>query len=102
MPDVTDPTRLVEWQHSVVSGHMDGDGLHGVGDKRLTTRRIGGAERSVTSEITHVDRPRAWGVRAIDGPLRAIVDVTVTPLNAGQRSRVTIDLDFTGHGIGSC
>jgi uncharacterized protein YndB with AHSA1/START domain len=97
---VTDPTRFVEWQHGVVSGHMDGDGPHGVGDKCLTTRRIGGAERSVTSEITHVDPPRAWGVRAIDGPIRAIVDVAVTPLNAGQRSRVTIELDFTGHGIG--
>lgn len=97
---ITDPTRFVEWQHGVVSGHMDGDGPHSVGDKCLTTRRIGRAERSVTSEITHVDPPRAWGVRATDGPIRAIVDVTVTPLNAGQRSRVTIDLDFTGHGIG--
>ena len=24
----------------------------------------------------------------------------MTPLNEGQRSRVTIELDFTGHGIG--
>jgi uncharacterized protein YndB with AHSA1/START domain len=97
---VTDPTRFVEWQHGVVGGHMDRDGPLGVGDKCLTTRRIGGAERSVASQITHVDPPREWGVRAIDGPIRATVDVTVTPLNEGQRSRVTIELDFTGHGIG--
>jgi uncharacterized protein YndB with AHSA1/START domain len=97
---VTDPTRFVEWQHGVVSGHMEGDRPHLVGNRCLTARKIGGAERSVTSEITHIDPPNTWGVRAIDGPIRAIVDVTVSPLHEGRRSRVKIDLDFTGHGIG--
>jgi hypothetical protein len=97
---VTNPTRFVEWQHGVVSGHMDGDGPHLVGDRCMTTRKIGDAERSVTSEITHIDPPNTWGVRAIDGPIRAIVDVTVSPLQDRRRSRVKIDLEFTGHGIG--
>ena len=97
---VTDPTRFVEWQRGVLDGHMDGDGPPTVGDLCLTTRKIGGAERSVTSEITHIDPPNAWGVRAIDGPIRAVVDVTVSPLQEGRRSRVQIDLDFTGHGVG--
>ena len=30
---VTNPTRFVEWQHGVVSGHMDGDGPPLVGDR---------------------------------------------------------------------
>jgi carbon monoxide dehydrogenase subunit G len=97
---VTDPTRFVEWQRNVISGHMDGEGPHGVGARCLTTRRIGFAERPVTSEITHIDPPRTWGVRGIDGPIRAIVNVTVDPVEKGRRSRVTIDLDFDGHGIG--
>ena len=97
---VTDPTRFAEWQHGVVSGHMDGDGPLVVGDRCMTTRKIGGAERSVTSELTHIDPPNTWGVRAIDGPIRAIVDVTVSPVRDGRRSRVRIDLDFKGHGIG--
>ena len=97
---VTNPTRFVEWQRGVLDGHMDGDEPHTVGDRCVTTRKIGGAERSVTSEITHIDPPNTWGVRAIDGPIRAIVDVTVRPLQEGRRSRVQIDLDFTGHGIG--
>jgi carbon monoxide dehydrogenase subunit G len=97
---VTDPARFVEWQRGVLSGHMEGDGPHIVGDRCVTTRKIGGAERSVTSEITHIDPPNTWGVRAIDGSIRAIVDVTVSPLQEGRRSRVQIDLDFTGHGIG--
>ena len=38
-------------------------------------------------------------MRGIDGPIRAIVNVTVEPVTA-QRSRLTIAVDFTGHGIG--
>ena len=97
---VTNPSFFVEWQRGVLNGHMDGDGPHRVGDRCLTTRKIGGTERSATSEITHIDPPNTWGVQGIDGPIRAIVDVTVSPLQEGARSRVQIDLDFTGHGIG--
>lgn len=97
---VTDPSQFAAWQQGVVGGHMDGHGPHSVGARCITTRRIGYAERPVTSEITHIDPPWSWGVRAIDGPIRAIVAVNVEPLEEGQRSRVTIDLDFEGHGIG--
>jgi hypothetical protein len=54
----------------------------------------------VTSEVTKLDPPRAWAVDGIDGPIRAIVDVTVEPLAGATSSRVTIALDFEGHGIG--
>jgi uncharacterized protein YndB with AHSA1/START domain len=97
---VTDPTRFAEWQEGVVNGHVDGSEPHAVGDRCITTRRIGGTERLVASEITHIDPPRGWGIRGVDGPIRATVDVSVTPLNEGKQSRVTIDLAFTGHGIG--
>lgn len=95
----TDPTRFPEWQSGVVDGHLDQAGTPQVGAKCVTTRRIGGAERPVTSVLTHVDPPRAWGVRGIDGPIRATVDLTVAPL-AETRSRLTIAVDFEGHGIG--
>src|SRR5262249_465814 len=78
---VSDPARFVDWQRGVVSGHMDGDGPHGVGDRCLTTRRIGFAERQITSEVTHIDPPRTWGIRSIGGAIRAIVNVTVSPLS---------------------
>jgi uncharacterized protein YndB with AHSA1/START domain len=97
---VTDPARFGEWQKNVVSGHMEGNGPISVGAKCMTKRRIGFAERPVTSEVTHIDPPRTWGVRGVDGPIRAIVNVTVEPLDQNQRSRVTIELDFEGHGIG--
>src|SRR4029077_11084514 len=83
-----------------VAGHMEGTGPYGPGSRCVTTRRIGFAQRPVTSEVTHVDPPRTWAVRGIDGPIQAIVKVTVEPLDAGRRSRITIDVDFTGVGIG--
>jgi hypothetical protein len=54
----------------------------------------------MTSEITHLDAPRTWGVRAIDSPVGATVDVAVEPLDERRTARVRIELDFTGHGIG--
>jgi hypothetical protein len=99
----TDPTRFSEWQQGVVDGHMDGPASGSlspaVGAKCVTTRRIGGASRPSTSELVHIDPPKTWGVRGIDGPVRAAVEVLVEPVT-GSRSRLTISVDFTGHGIG--
>ncbi|MGH9356205.1 MAG: SRPBCC family protein [Terriglobia bacterium] len=97
---VTDPSRFAEWQEGVVDGCMEGGRSPVVGSKCTTTRRIGGAERAVTSKITEISPPRSWTVRGVDGPIRAIVKVTVEPLDKSLRSRVTIALDFEGHGIG--
>jgi uncharacterized protein YndB with AHSA1/START domain len=94
----TDPARFGEWQKSVVGGHMEGTAA--VGARCLTTRRIGLATRTVTAEVTHVDPPRTWGVRGVDGPIRATVDLAVQPLGE-SRSRLTIAVDFDGHGIGA-
>ena len=96
----TDPTRFHEWQKGVVSGGMEGNGPATVGSKCITTRRIGLAERPSTSEVTEINPPRSWAVHGIDGPIRARVNVTVEPLDGDSRSRLTIDLDFEGHGIG--
>ena len=97
----TDPARFSEWQQGVIDGHMDGpaDGTPAVGAKCVTTRRIGGANRPSTSELTHIDPPKTWGVQGKDGPIRATVEVRVEPLT-DARSRLTISVDFTGTGIG--
>jgi Polyketide cyclase / dehydrase and lipid transport len=97
---VTDPSRFAEWQEGVVGGHMVTDGEPKVGDHCVTTRRIGFANRDVTSEITQLNSPSTWTLRGIDGPIRAKVHVMVEPLDGDRRSRVTIEIDFTGHGIG--
>ena len=93
------PGTLPRMAAGVIDGHLDRPGPARVGTKCLTTRRIGGANRTVTSELTHINPPRTWGVRGIDGPIRATVDVTVGPLTETS-SRLTIAVGFDGHGIG--
>jgi uncharacterized protein YndB with AHSA1/START domain len=95
----TDPSRFAEWQRGVVDGHLEGPATPRVGARCLTTRRIGFANRPTVAEVTHVDPPNTWGVRGVDGPIRATVDVTAEPLGE-TRSRLTIAIDFEGHGIG--
>lgn len=96
---VIDPSTMSEWQQGCVSGHLDGTPAH-VGSKCTTVRKIGGREREVTTEITEYDPPHRWADRGTSGPIRAMVRVTVEPLADDSRSRVTIELDFTGHGVG--
>jgi hypothetical protein len=95
----TDPTRFHEWQKGVVNGRLEQPENPTVGSRCFTTRRIGGANRASTSELSHINPPKTWGVRGVDGPIRAIVDLTVEPLTA-DRSRLTISVDFAGHGVG--
>jgi hypothetical protein len=95
----TDPARFAEWQKGVVDGSIDNPGSPSVGTRCSTTRRIGFANRLSVSEVVSVHPPKTWSVRGIDGPIRAIVDVTVEDL-ADARTRLTISVDFEGRGIG--
>ena len=96
---VTDPSRFSEWQKGVVSGHMESSGTTQIGDRCVSTRRIGFAERPSTSTVTRFDPPHHWAVNGIDGPIRAMVDVTVEP-RSDSSTHLTVSLDFEGHGIG--
>lgn len=95
---VIDPSRFHEWQAGLLAGRMERD--VGVGARCITTRKIGGRPREITSEITAFDPPRHWADHGLDGPIRGMVQVNVEPLDNDARSRVTISLDFEGHGIG--
>jgi uncharacterized protein YndB with AHSA1/START domain len=98
---VTDPVRFAEWQVDAEGGRVEGDGPPGVGTWYTTTRRIGGIVRTgTTSEITEMRPPRSWAARGASGPVRETVKYTVEPLEGNERSRVTIELDFEGRGIG--
>jgi uncharacterized protein YndB with AHSA1/START domain len=90
----TEPLHFAEWQHDVVSVRMLGD------SRFTTTRRISGAERTMTQQITRNDPPRSWAAQGIDGPVRPHATITVEPIDDGTRSRVTFTLGFEGHGLG--
>jgi uncharacterized protein YndB with AHSA1/START domain len=97
---VTDPAHLTEWQESLVSASLEGDGPVALGSRLVTVRHVGGRDRPMTMEITELSPPNSWRARGVDGPVRGIVHGTVEPLGDGARSRVTIRLDFEGHGMG--
>jgi uncharacterized protein YndB with AHSA1/START domain len=97
---ITDPANLTEWQENVLSARQEGGGPPTVGSKAIHTRRIGRMERTMTVELTEHTPPRRWALRGIDGPVRPVAKGTIEPLDEGARSRVTIELDFEGHGIG--
>jgi uncharacterized protein YndB with AHSA1/START domain len=97
---VTDPSHLPEWQESVVSVRREGDAPLAVGSRVIVTRRVGRREIDMTAELVELNPPSSWAVRGIDGPVRGMVKGTIEPLGDGERSRVTIALDFEGRGIG--
>ena len=97
---VTDPSHLPEWQESAVSVRPVGDAPLAVGSRVVVTRRIGRRDIPMTSEVTELDPPRRWRIDGIDGPVRGHVKGTIEPLGDGERSRLTLSLDFEAHGIG--
>jgi uncharacterized protein YndB with AHSA1/START domain len=97
---VSDASHLPEWQESVVSARREGDGPMTTGSKVVVTRHVGPRDMTMTMEFSELNPPTSWTVRGIDGPIRGTAKGRVEPLEGGQRSRVTIELDFEGHGLG--
>ena len=95
---VVDPANLPGWQENVVSATHDG--ALGLGARVVTVRRLGKREQTMTLEMTGYDDPHSWSLSGVDGPVRALLKTRIEPLDDGARSRVTIELDFEGHGIG--
>ncbi|MFI2202703.1 SRPBCC family protein [Streptomyces sp. NPDC020192] len=95
----SDPNHLPEWQESAVSVEQLDKEPYGLGSRLRVTRHVGRRDVPMTMEVTGYDPPRSWDMRGIDGPVRGSVHGEVTPLPDG-RTRVTMDLDFEGHGIG--
>jgi uncharacterized protein YndB with AHSA1/START domain len=96
----TDFSHFPEWQWGVVSAWVEGDPAPRPGSRAVVTRRAGPRTLARTEEITELNPPRTWAVRGSGGPLIATAEGTIEPINDGERSRVTIALDFEAHGIG--
>jgi uncharacterized protein YndB with AHSA1/START domain len=96
----TDFSRFPEWQGGVSSARPQGEASLAVGSRAVVTRRAGPRTLPRSEEITELYPPRSWTVRGVGGPLVAIAKGTIEPLDDGERSRLTITLDFEGHGPG--
>ena len=89
-----------EWQNSIVRTRVETEGPVRVGTRVVDTRRIGSREQDVPYEITEYDPPRTSSFRGVGGPIRPVGTMRVDPLDDGSRSRLTIDFDLKGYGMG--
>ena len=87
-----------EWQDSILSTKVETAGPTRVGTRVTDTRKVPGGPRPVTYEVTEYDPPRKASFKGISGPIRPIGTMTVEP--SGNGSRVTIQLELVGHGLG--
>jgi uncharacterized membrane protein len=94
-----DVERHGEWQEQIVGVERQDDGPLRVGSRVTETRRVPGGDRTMTYEVTDHDPPRESSFRVLDGPIRAEGTISIEPIGDGSRSKLTITIDFKGHGI---
>jgi uncharacterized protein YndB with AHSA1/START domain len=95
-----DLARHGEWQAAIESVTVETDGPVRVGTRARERRRVPGGPQEFTYEVTEHDPPHRFAFRVVDGPIRPVGKVTVSPLQEGSGSRVSIELEFKGHGFG--
>ena len=88
-----------EWQGSLASTTVETDGPTRVGTRVVERRNIPGGTRDFPYEITEHDPPRKVAFRGTAGPVRPFGTYTVDPTGESS-SRMTVELDLNGHGIG--
>jgi uncharacterized membrane protein len=90
-----------EWQRSIVGTQMLTPAPVGVGTRASDKRRVpGGMKMTVTYEIVEHEPPVRTRFEGVNGPVRVAGTVRIEPLDDGARSRLTLELDFKGRGIG--
>lgn len=97
---VSDPARLPEWQPSVEAAAAESLEAVAVGQRGHEVRRVPGGRRTFRWEVTDCEPGRNWGVRGIDGPVRAHVAMVLTPAGQGTCTHLDYRIWFEGHGVG--
>jgi uncharacterized membrane protein len=89
-----------EWQDQIVSVHVETDGPTRVGTRATDKRRLPGGTRDITYEVTEHDPPRKSSFRGVNGPIRPLGTFIVEPLDGGARSKLTLEFELKGQGLG--
>jgi uncharacterized protein YndB with AHSA1/START domain len=97
---LSDPARIPDWQPAVDEAAFESPGVPDVGTQGHEVRRVPGGPQTFRWEVTECEPGRRWGVKGIDGPVRAHVTVALTPIGAGDGTHVDYGIWFEGHGIG--
>jgi uncharacterized protein YndB with AHSA1/START domain len=96
----TDFARFPEWQVGAVCASPAEGSPVGPGASAAVIRKVGPGRFARTEMIRRYHPPRTWSVQGLGGPLTANVHGTIEPVQDGTQARVTIDMDFEGHGMG--
>jgi uncharacterized membrane protein len=91
--------RRSEWQSSLISAKVVTDAPTHVGTRVIERRNVPGGARDIPYEITEHDPPHRASFHGTAGPVRPAGTVTVEPVGK-SRSRMTLELELEGHGIG--
>jgi uncharacterized protein YndB with AHSA1/START domain len=97
---IADATHLPEWQPGVRQAAFEQPTAIGVGARGQEVRHVMGADRPISWEVTDYDPHRRYGVRGIDGPVRARVTMDLTPTTDGTGTHLEYGIEFEGHGFG--
>lgn len=97
---VSDPARLPEWQPDVEEAATEVPGQPAVGVRGHEVRRVPGGRRTIRWEVTDCEPGRRWGVRGIDGLVRAHVAMALAPADDGSSTQIDYQIWFEGHGVG--
>jgi uncharacterized protein YndB with AHSA1/START domain len=90
---VTDPEKLDTWQTNTVSAKREDEGPMRVGSRlREVHSAPGGKELPSLVEVVELDRPRAFGLKVVEGGLPVDLDMGLEPVDGGTLLR------FRGHG----
>jgi uncharacterized membrane protein len=90
-----------EWQTAIQEVTAVSEGPTGVGTRATEKRQVpGGGVREMAYEITEHEPPRRMAFLGLDGPVRPVGTVVIEPLDGGSRSRVRLEFDVQGHGVG--
>ena len=88
-----------EWQDSLLSAKVETEGPTRVGTRVVERRKVPGGARDIPYEITVHEPPRKASFRGTAGPVRPVGTVTVDPVGESS-SRMSLELELEGHGIG--
>jgi uncharacterized protein YndB with AHSA1/START domain len=97
---IADAAHLPDWQPEVREAALDEPAAVAVGSRGREVRHVMGSDRPITWEVTDYDPDRRYGVRGVDGPVRAHVTMDLTPTVDGTGTHLQYGIEFEGHGIG--
>ncbi|MBV8948134.1 MAG: SRPBCC family protein [Solirubrobacterales bacterium] len=89
-----------EWQSNIVRATVETEGPVRIGTRVKEIRKIGGREQDTSFEVTEYEPPRKSSFRGVTGSVRPVGTVTVEPIGDGSKSKVSIEFDLVGYGMG--